>query len=168
MLVKLHHIGRMGDATVGHLGDMDETILMDADIDKGPEVGDVGDDARQDHAFYEVVDGGDMLVELEFLQLFARVAARLLQFLHDIREGRDAHLGSHILLDVDGLALLLVADQFADGAAMILGHLFDDGIALRVNGRVVEGILGPWDAEETCALLEGRRSEARYLLQLSP
>jgi hypothetical protein len=51
---------------------------------------------------------------------------------------------------------------------MILGHLFDDGVALRVNGRVVEGILGPWDAEEACALLEGRRSEARYLLQLSP
>ena len=38
---------------------------------------------------------------------------------------------------------------------MILGHLFDDSIALRMNRRVVEGILGARDAQETSTLLVG-------------
>ena len=67
VLVELDDVEGMGNATVGHLGDVDEAVLMDADIDEGAEVGDVGDDAWQDHAFYEVVDGVDVLVELEFL-----------------------------------------------------------------------------------------------------
>lgn len=67
MLVEFDDVEGMGDATIGHLGDMHQTVLMDTDIDKGSEVGDVGDDARQNHAFHQVVDGVDILVELEFL-----------------------------------------------------------------------------------------------------
>lgn len=67
VLVELDDVEGMGNATVGHLGDVDEAVLVDADIDEGAEVGDVGDDAWQDHAFYEVVDGVDVFVELEFL-----------------------------------------------------------------------------------------------------
>ena len=42
MLVEFDHIEGMGNATVGHLGDMDQSILMDTDIHKGPKVRDVG------------------------------------------------------------------------------------------------------------------------------
>ena len=35
-----------------------------------------------------------------------------------------------------------------------------------MDGRVVERVLGPWDTQETCALLECRGSETRHLLQL--
>ena len=65
VLVELHHIGGMGDATVCHLRDMDESVLMDTDINKSSEVGDVGHDARKDHAFYQIVDGVDILIELK-------------------------------------------------------------------------------------------------------
>ena len=134
MLVEFDYVERMGDTAICHLGDMDESVLMDTDIDKGPEVRDIRDNAWQDHALHEVIDGGDILVELELLQLFARVAPWFLQFLDDIRKGGDAHLGCDILFNVDGLALLLIINKVCDGTALILGHLFDDGITLRVDG----------------------------------
>ena len=46
---------------------MYQSVLMDADIDEGSEVGDVCDDTRQYHTLYEVVDGGDILVEFKLL-----------------------------------------------------------------------------------------------------
>ena len=111
VLVEFDNVEGMGDATVGHLGDVDEAVLVDTDIDEGAEVGDVGDDAWQDHAFYEVVDGVDILVELEFFKLFARIAPRFFQFLEDIGEGRDAHFVGDVLANVYGLALLLIINK---------------------------------------------------------
>lgn len=43
MLVEVDDVAGMGNAAVGHLGDVDETILMDAEVDEGTEVGDVRD-----------------------------------------------------------------------------------------------------------------------------
>ena len=67
MLVEFDDIEGMGNTTVGHLGDVNQSILMDTDIHEGPEVGDVCDDARQDHTLHQIVDGGDILIELELL-----------------------------------------------------------------------------------------------------
>jgi hypothetical protein len=38
-------LGRLLDETVGELADVDQTVLMHADVDEGSELGDVGDDA---------------------------------------------------------------------------------------------------------------------------
>ena len=67
MLVEFNHIEGMGNTTIGHLGDVNQSILMDTNIHEGPKVRDVSDDARQDHTFDQIVDGGDILVELELL-----------------------------------------------------------------------------------------------------
>ena len=166
VLMEFDYISGMGNATIGHLGDMYKTILMDPDVDKGTKVSNVGDDARQFHAFNEVVDGIDARIELKLFNLLARVATRFLQFLEDIGEGRDAYLVSHVALDVDGLALLLIIDQVDNGTILILGHLLYNVVALRMDSRVVERILGTGDAEETCTLLEGSWSETRHHLEL--
>ncbi|MBQ7426362.1 MAG: 50S ribosomal protein L20 [Prevotella sp.] len=56
--MELDNIRGVGDAAIGHLGNVDETVLMDANIDKGAEVGDVGDDAaRQEGLSYSVFMG---------------------------------------------------------------------------------------------------------------
>ena len=58
VLMELDNIRGVGDAAIGHLGNVDETVLMDANIDKGAEVGDVGDDAaRQEGLSYSVFMG---------------------------------------------------------------------------------------------------------------
>ena len=77
---------------------MDKSVLMDANIDKGTEVGNVGHDARQFHALYEVVDRFDALGKLKLLYLLARVTAGLLQLLHDVGQRGQSHVASHIFL----------------------------------------------------------------------
>ena len=67
VLMEFHYVEWMGDTTISHLGNMHQSVLMDTDIYESSEVGDVRDDARQYHSLFEVVDGGDILVELEFL-----------------------------------------------------------------------------------------------------
>ena len=166
MLMQTDDLCGVADIAVGELGDVDEAVLMDANVDEGSEVGDVGDDARQQHAFLQVVDGLDVSVELECFNLFAGVAAWLLQFAHDIGEGRESYFVGDVSADVYLIARFLMVDEVADSAMLILGHLFDDMIALRMDGAVVEWVLGTRDAQETGTLLKGCWTEAGYLLQL--
>ena len=142
MLMQTDDLCGVADIAVGELGDVDETVLMDANVDEGSEVGDVGDDARQQHAFLQVVDGLDVSVELECFNLFAGVAAWLLQFAHDIGEGRESYFVGDVSADVYLLARLLIVDEVADGAMLVFRHLFDDMIALRMVGSWHRGCAG--------------------------
>ena len=72
-----------GSATkfFGHRGDVHEAVLVDADVDERAERGDVGHHALEDHAGLQVAQGVHALGEGRGLELGARVAAGLLQFL---------------------------------------------------------------------------------------
>ena len=96
MLVQADNLSGVGDVTVCQLGDVDKTVLMDTNVDEGSEVGDVGHDAWQLHAFAQVVDGLHAGVELKFLNLFARVAPGLLQLMHDVGEVGQSDVAGHI------------------------------------------------------------------------
>ena len=63
---------RILDKFVRQFGDVDQTVLMNADVDESPEGRDVGDDARQKHSLAQVADRVHVGVECEDLQLFAR------------------------------------------------------------------------------------------------
>ena len=77
-----------GEAALGHLGDVDEAVLVDAQINEGAKLSNVGDDAVELHAFAQVLDVVDVLVKLPYLYRRARVASRLLQLTHDVAQGR--------------------------------------------------------------------------------
>ena len=64
------------DKVVGELADMDEPILVDADVAEGPEGGDVGDDAGELHADLEVGGFFDAFGESEGFEFLPGVAAR--------------------------------------------------------------------------------------------
>ena len=66
---------------------MDQSVLFETDVDKTTEVGDVGHDSRQNHAFLQIFYGMNVRAEAEFLNLVAWVASGLVQFLQDIPEG---------------------------------------------------------------------------------
>ena len=166
MLMQADNLSGVGDVTVGQLGNVDESVLMNTDIDEGSEVGDVGDDARQLHAFAQVVNGLHAGVELELLNLFARVAPGFLQLVHDVGKGGESDVAGHISLYVNLCTLVGLADKVGDGAMTILGHLLHNAIALRMNSRVVEWVLGIRDAQESGTLLIGGRTQAGHLLQL--
>ena len=80
-LLELDDGGGVFDEGVGELGDVDEAILVDADVDEGAEGGDVGDDAGEFHAGLEVFEGVDVVGEGEGFELLAGVFGRPLAFL---------------------------------------------------------------------------------------
>ncbi len=62
-IAHLHHLGRVLDELVGQLADVDQAVLVHADVDEGAEGGHVGDDALEHHALLQVLDLGDVLAE---------------------------------------------------------------------------------------------------------
>lgn len=110
LLLKVHHGHGVADILVGKLGDVDKALHLDAEVDEAAEVGDVGNDSRQNHAFLQVVDGAEGGVEGELFVLATRVAAWFAEFLHDVGKGGHAHGVGAIALQVDCFALLCRGD----------------------------------------------------------
>ena len=106
LLLKVYHGHGVADIFVGKLGDVDKALHLDAEVDEAAEVGDVGDDAIENHAFLQVVDGAKGGVEGELLVLATWVATGFAEFLHDVGKGGHAHGVGAIALQVDTLALL--------------------------------------------------------------
>ena len=72
MLVEGDDLCRVGDALVRHFGDVDKSVFVDAEVHKSAEIGDVGDNARQEHAHREIVNGMDVFIEVELFDLLPR------------------------------------------------------------------------------------------------
>ena len=101
MLSQGEHCGGVLHVTLGHLGYMDESLGVDAYVNKGTEACDVGDDAWQNHSAVEVLERVDIGGEREFLERLARVAAGFLQLGEDVVECGQAHFVSHVSLEVN-------------------------------------------------------------------
>ena len=84
VLMEADDLRGVGDEAVGEPGDVDQSVLVDSDVDESPEVGDVRHDAREFHPHGEVAGGVDVLVELEGLDRSARVASGFFQFIEDV------------------------------------------------------------------------------------
>ena len=84
MLMELDNVKRVGYTAVCHLRNVDKSVLMDTNINKGAEIGYVSYDAWQYHSFYKIVNGRHVLVELESFQLFAWVSTWFLQLSQNI------------------------------------------------------------------------------------
>ena len=69
VLMKADDLCGVSDEAVGELRDVDESVLMNTDVDEGSEVGDIRHDTRELHSYDEVVEGVDILVEFEDFNL---------------------------------------------------------------------------------------------------
>ena len=77
----------VSDEAVGELRDVDESVLMNTDVDEGSEVGNVCHDTGEFHTYDEVVEGMDILVEFEDFNLSTWVTPWFLKFGEDVAEG---------------------------------------------------------------------------------
>lgn len=77
----------VSDEAVGELRDVDESVLMDTDVDEGSEVGNVCNDTGEFHSYDEVGEGMDILVEFEDFNLSTWVTPWLFKFSKDVAEG---------------------------------------------------------------------------------
>ena len=138
---------------------------MHANVDEGAEGGDVGDDAFEDHARAQVAHFLDAVGEGGGLELGARVAAGLFQFLEDVLHGRQAETFVGVFGRVEALERLAVAEQFLDRLLQVDDDLLDQRIGFRVHGRGVERVVAVRHAQEAGGLFESLVAEARHLLQ---
>ena len=86
-LSDLDDIGGVSGKGVAQFGDMDETVLMDADIDEGAEIGDIGNDAGEFHSGVQVFEDMNTFGESKHLELFTGIPSGLCQLGDDITEG---------------------------------------------------------------------------------
>ena len=146
VLLQLYHRARVGDKLVGQLGDVDEPILMDANVDEGAKLGDVGHYSRKYHPFLQVVYRLDRSIKLKVLQCHTWVSSGLLELCQNVVQRGQSHRVAHIALRLYLLLYLLVLNQFGNAAFEVFRHLLHDVIALGMHRAVVERILGAVDA----------------------
>jgi len=79
-----YDVARVAHVPVCELGEVDQAVLVYADIDEGAEVGYVCDHALDFHAHFEVFDGVDAFEELGRLKLASRVLAGSEEFCPDV------------------------------------------------------------------------------------
>ena len=85
------------DEVVGELADVDEAVLVDADIDKGAEGGDVGDDAGKFHADLEVGGFFHAFSEGKGFEFLTGIAAGFGEFGEDVGQGGEADFGGDVI-----------------------------------------------------------------------
>ena len=71
---------------IGELGYVNESVLMDTNINKCTEFGDIGNDTRKLHAFHKVIDSMYVMVEFEYFDLATWVEPWLFELLQDVTE----------------------------------------------------------------------------------
>src|SRR5690606_29986907 len=97
-LPDLHRLGRLLYVPVRQLANVDEAVLVDADVHERSETRHVGHDTLQNHTGLEVGYLLDIVAELRSCELVPRVAPRLAQLFPDIRQRIDPYgFGTEVL-----------------------------------------------------------------------
>src|SRR5262249_53441956 len=158
------HLARVFDEAVAEPRDVNESVLMHADVDERPEVGHVGDDARTGHSRLQVFDLVNVFAVGEGRELIARVAARFGKFGDYVREREFADFRFEIIGLFDQFNA--GASQFGHALAQPGGQGFERRVAFGMPSGVVERVVGVGDAQEAGGLLEHLFAEPRDVEQL--
>ena len=89
----------MFDIFVRYLRHVNESVLMNADVDERAEIYDVSDYSRQLHAFFQVVHVEYVVAQDGRREIFTQVASGFNELFYDVRERRraDAELFTQLL-----------------------------------------------------------------------
>src|SRR5256885_881671 len=162
-LAGLDDLARVLDELVAHLADVDQAVLVHAQVHEGAELGHVADRALQRHAFLEVLDVFHAVIEAGDDEVRARVAAGLFQLAQDVLDGDGTELLAHELLGLQALEHLGAAHELVHALARGGNDAFDHGIGFRVHARHVQRVVPAADAQKACGLLEGLGAQAGHL-----
>ncbi len=147
----------VADKAVGHRRDVDQPVLVYADVHKGAEGRNVGDHAVDDHSRPQVRDFLDVGKRRRDKRR-TRITPRLLKFGEYVLQRGQPHRVVHVLGKV----------QRPERAAGVVHHPPGHGIGLRVHAGGIQGLRAAGDAEEARALLERLCAEPRNLEEVLP
>ncbi|SGD43057.1 Uncharacterised protein [Mycobacterium tuberculosis] len=145
---------------------MHQSVLMNTDIHKSTEIGDVGDRAFQNHARTQIIHGFNAIGKGGGFKLRTRVTTGFLQFFEDVGNGRHTELFSDKILCFQIAQHITVTHQITEGFLCGLQDFFHHRIGFRVNGGGIQRIFTAGNTQEPGALLKGFRAETRDFQQL--
>src|SRR5512139_3009913 len=125
---------------------MDQSILMNANVDKDTKCGDIGYDPGELHPWFYIVHFFDSFCESEGFQLLAGIAAGFGKLRKDVIQRRKADFIRDVLAQIDSLPQVLIMHEIDDRAAQIPGHGIHDGVALRMDSASIERVFTIPDA----------------------
>src|SRR5262249_5612994 len=135
-----NHVVWILDITIGHLTDVNQAAVLQANVDEGTEGNDVQHRTLEFHAGLQILEFQDTLLEDRGRLILSRVPARSSQSLGHVSQARDTYVESRSEI-FERKALELVAQHTFPGR--ILQHfratakfgqeLACEGIALGVN-----------------------------------
>ena len=115
---------------------------MEAYIDECAESSNVGNDSRQLHPYFQILQLVNIVRKSKLRRLLARIEPRLGKLLDNIGNGRKTGVAAYKILGLDTGAQLLIAHQFAGFHSQRGCHRIDYMIRLRMYCRAVQRIGG--------------------------
>ena len=147
---------------------MDQSVLMDPDIDEGSEICDIRNDSGEFHPNLQVLDNVDILRETELVRRFTRIQPGLCQFFQNIMDRRKTKLFLYIFIRRYSGAKRLVPHQHLGSDAQIGSHPVDDMVSFGMDRGIIKRIAPVPDPEKAGTLLEGLFPKPRDFLQFLP
>src|SRR5690606_20932392 len=142
-----------------------QSVLVNADVYKSTKIGDVRDDSGQAHARPKIGNGVDPLSKCELFELFAGIAPRLIQLVHDVHQRWHSDRFTHVFLKRYLFSELRVANQISHFMSQVGRHSFDKRVTFRMYGPRIKRIFSISYPEEACSLLERLFAEAGNFFQ---
>src|SRR5579871_3446827 len=130
---------------------------MDAHVNKGSELGHVGNNTFEQHPLLKVSDLLNAVHKIGREELIAWVASGFAEFFQDVGESVDANGDA---APVDFVEQSRLFDELLNRRPEALGDLLDHRIGFGVNGGDVEGVIAVADSQEAGGLLEGLGADA--------
>lgn len=126
------------DEVISQLRDVNESILMDSDINKGAEFCDVCDDTFEFHTGLEVFEFRDAIGEASGLKFAARVTSRSGEFCNDIADGEFSGITADEVCGAELCGQVGSADQFCGVGLESAGHFLYERVLFGVYGGGIE------------------------------
>ena len=167
----LEELGGVLDVSVGHLGDVEQTVVVHADVNEATEVDNVSDGTLELHTGLQVGNLKNVGGEDGCRSIVTDIAAGLLELGDYIKEGGltaaelTGELCGAVLLCLKAKESKLSCSDVLGGEAEAVEQLVCHGVGLGVNAGVIENFLTAGDTEEACALGEGLIANLGYLLK---
>ena len=167
-LVKSHHVRRILHKPVRHLTDMHQAALLDPDVDKRSEPGDIGHNSVEIHPLREIIQRGYHLGIDRRFKPSPRIAARADEFIHDIGQGRNSAFLCCIGIRADLPDQGFIPDQVCRGCLESGSHLCHETVPLGMNTGVIERIGTVPDPQESGSLLKDTIPNPLHPFQILP
>ena len=151
-----HGLTGVLELTLAHLRNVDQSVLMDANIHKHAEVNDISYCAGQNHTGFQILDLQHILAENGRRQLITGISAGFAQLLGNVDECRltDAAvlggLGAAVFLQLSGQGRQIAALGAVQQRQQLLGGL----IGLRMDTGIVQQLLAFRNPKEAGTLLK--------------